>query len=146
MVELCNILGISVNELLSGKEIKSENEFKTEAEKNLLFSLKERQSNKKKIILAIIVSIMFSLGSIPLIVLASMELINNIAIKTLLTVIAFVIIVLGIIVCCALDIEISYYECPNCHHLFIPNAKEYVKGMHTITKRRLKCPNCGQIK
>lgn len=33
MVELCNILGISVNELLSGKEIKNENEFKTEAEK-----------------------------------------------------------------------------------------------------------------
>lgn len=45
-----------------------------------------------------------------------------------------------------LDIEMSYYECPNCHHLFIPNAKEYVKGMHTITKRRLKCPNYGQIK
>ena len=43
-----------------------------------------------------------------------MELINNIAIKTLLIVIAFVIIVLGIIVCCALDIETGYYECPNC--------------------------------
>lgn len=73
-----------------------------------------------------------------------MELINNIALKTILIVIAFVIIVLGIIVCCALDIEMSYYECPNCHHLFIPNAKEYVRGMHTITKRRLKCPNCDK--
>lgn len=52
-----------------------------------------------------------------------MELINNIALKTILIVIAFVIIVLGIIVCCALDIEMSYYECPNCHHLFIQTLK-----------------------
>ena len=29
--------------------------------------------------------------------------------------------------------------------LFVPTMGAYVKGYHTLTKRRLKCPHCGKV-
>ena len=43
-----------------------------------------------------------------------------------------------------LEAKAGYYECPACKSLFVPAMGDYVKGYHTLTKRRLKCPSCGR--
>ena len=43
-----------------------------------------------------------------------------------------------------LDVKAGYYECPSCHAVFVPTMAQYVKGLHTLTRRRLTCPDCGK--
>ena len=43
-----------------------------------------------------------------------------------------------------LDVKAGYYECPSCHAVFVPTMAQYVKGLHTLTRRRLTCPGCGR--
>ena len=37
-------------------------------------------------------------------------------------------------------------KCPVCGERFVPGMWDYVMGAHTITKRRLRCPQCGAKK
>ena len=55
MLPLCNELGITVNELLSGCRIEG-NDYQQKAEENLLAAIKEKKENKKKIILEVIIA------------------------------------------------------------------------------------------
>ena len=48
MIPLCEILGVSVNELLSGEKLKEAN-YKEKADENVLALLNQRQEAKKKI-------------------------------------------------------------------------------------------------
>ena len=41
-----------------------------------------------------------------------------------------------------LEAKAGYYECPHCKALFVPTMGEYVKGYHTLTKRKLTCQEC----
>ncbi|MDY4105439.1 MAG: transcriptional regulator, partial [Oscillospiraceae bacterium] len=43
-----------------------------------------------------------------------------------------------------LDVKAGYFECPYCKTLFVPTTGDYMKGYHTIMKRRLTCPDCGK--
>lgn len=63
MIELCNVLGISVNELLSGERLNEEN-YKEKANENIVSMIKvadENRKNKNKVILVftIIIFILF---------------------------------------------------------------------------------------
>ena len=35
------------------------------------------------------------------------------------------------------------YMCPHCNKVFSPSARENLFAMHTPTKRKLRCPDCG---
>ena len=54
--------------------------------------------------------------------------------------------ILGLCVAVVLDRETGTYECPECHAKFTPDMKSYIMGVHTLTKRKLKCPECGKTK
>ena len=43
-----------------------------------------------------------------------------------------------------LDAGAGWYQCPGCGALFVPTMAEYVKGYHTLTRRKLTCPECGR--
>ena len=51
---------------------------------------------------------------------------------------------LGIGAAARLEVKAGYYECPHCGALFVPTMADYVKGLHTLTRRRLTCPACGK--
>ena len=57
MLELCEILGITVNELLSGEEISTEG-FEKKADENLIVWKRKDENNMAK---NVIVSILFSI-------------------------------------------------------------------------------------
>ena len=64
--------------------------------------------------------------------------------KLVLVGISLAVLFAGIFVCTHLDIDSSIYECKHCHARFTPTVGAYLIGMHTITKRHLKCPECGK--
>ncbi|MBQ7346331.1 MAG: helix-turn-helix transcriptional regulator [Clostridia bacterium] len=142
LLPLCNLLGISVNELLSGERL-DEKQYYKRAEENIMNLMKEKEEAKKKIILTVLTIIPCILAGVTIILLAGLvEL--SVWVRILLIGIAFVVIASGLTVACILDREAGVYECKHCGERFVPDMKGYIMGAHTLTLRKLKCPKCGQ--
>ena len=144
LLPLCNELEITVNELLSGERV-SEEDYRKKAEKNMVNLVREAQESKKKIILSVMVAGLTIIAAVPLFLLSGL-LAMEIWTRILLIVIGVVVIFGGVAIACVLDREAGAYECPDCNNRFVPDMKSYIMGPHTITKRKLVCPNCGAHK
>lgn len=141
MLPLCEVLGINVNELLTGEKIPIA-EYKEKAEENMTNLVQEAQESRKKIILSEVVGLLSALSAVPLVVVSEMfEM--HIAARIALVAIAVTVLVIGIAVAYILNREAGAFECSKCHTRFVPTMSEYVKSSHIITRRKLKCPNCG---
>ena len=141
MLELCDILGISVNELLSGEKSNMENN--NQKNEQLLLDMAKELEKKNKTIWSSMWAIM---------------LVSMVALVAGIFVAAFLIpqgpwqliTILGICVafmipCCfALKLEISVgaYKCPNCGYEIVPTYKEVMRSMHRGFTRYLMCPEC----
>lgn len=143
MIPLCDSLHISVNELLSGERL-IDSEYKNKAEENMMNLMMERAESRKKIILSAVVCFLTLLSGVTMFVLSgAIEMGTGLRILLILT--GLTVVFGGIGVAAALDITAGTYECPNCRTRFVPTMAAYIAGPHTITKRKLKCPNCGKI-
>ena len=141
LLPLCNELEITVNELLSGERV-SEEDYQKKAEENMVNLVKEAQENRKKIILSAMVALLTSIAAIPLFVLSGVLAMES-WMRLFLIIWGLCILVIGIVIACVLDRDAGAFECPECKTRFIPTMKDYVMGPHTLTKRKLVCPNCG---
>ena len=144
LLPLCNELEITVNELLSGERV-SEEDYQKKAEENMVNLVKEAQENRKKIILSAMVALLTSIAAIPLFVLSGVLAMES-WMRLFLIIWGLCILVIGIVIACVLDRDAGAFECPECKTRFIPTMKDYVMGPHTLTKRKLVCPNCGAHK
>lgn len=141
MMPLCDSLHINVNELLSGERLTG-SKYKRKAEENMMDLIEEREESKKKITLSVIICSLTILSGVTLFVLSG-ALEMEAWLRILLIVIGLTVVLGGIGVAIALDVTAGTYECPSCGTRFVPAAAAYIAGPHTITKRKLKCPNCG---
>lgn len=144
LLPLCQELGVTVNELLSGERVSPE-DYQKKAEENMMNLVKEAQENRKKIILSALVAVLAIVAAVPLVVVAG-ALEMEAWLRCLLIGIALVVVVLGIAIACILDRDAGAFECPACHERFVPEMSAYIMGPHTITKRKLRCPKCGAVK
>ena len=141
MLDLCQELGITVNELLSGEVIKMEN-YPEKAEQNLLEMVKkEEEQNKKMMFYENVIGLMASASFIILIFVLSYAVESNI-IRILLFIIAFVILIVGVSIALKIETEEGYYECKHCHNRYVPTYKQVYFAMHYGKTRYLKCPKC----
>ncbi len=142
MIPLCEILSISVNELLSGERI-HDSKYKEKAEMILVDLMKEKEESKKNILLSLISCFICILGGCTIIALAgSFEM--QTWLRILLIVIAIIIMAGGIFIAAVLDMKSGTYECRKCGKRFVPSAGAYIAGPHSLTTRYLKCPHCGE--
>ena len=137
---LCSALDISASELLLGERM-SDGEYKEKAEEIAMDLVQEKKENKKKVVLSIITLFMTILSGITIIMCAA-HLEMDTVFRIILIAIAMVVMICGCLVCAFLEWNAGTFECPHCHHRFVPTAREYVKGLHSITRRWLECPEC----
>lgn len=142
MLPLCEILNITVNELLTGKRLSSE-EYQKNAEDNIVNLMKKMSETKFRMIVEVCVLFLTLFASITLIMVASYVSLTT-AWRISLTAIGLVIIAIGIFICAILEMREAVFECKKCGAKFIPTKTAYIMGIHTITRRHLKCPKCGQ--
>lgn len=142
MLPLCEALQITVNDLLSGEKI-SENNYQKKAEENMMSLMQENQENKKHLALSVICGVITVIAVCALVVIAAYMPIPTAA-RVALIVLAVATGAAGVGAAAVLDVKAGYYECPHCKALFVPSTRDYVKGYHTLTKRRLTCPECGK--
>jgi transcriptional regulator with XRE-family HTH domain len=142
MMPLCEILHISVNELLTGKRLQS-SEYQRNAEDNLMKLINEREHAKRSLWLGIVAVVSTFLAGFTLIMVSGYLEMEDWQ-RIVLVVIAFIAIVAGITVAVVLEVHSGAFECPKCGKRFMPKMGAYIAGIHTATRRHLKCPHCGE--
>ena len=142
MLPLCDVLHITVNELLTGEKV-SDDDYRKKAEENMMNLIKENEENKKRMGLSMICGVITIIAVCSLIVIASYIEMHT-ALRIILIVFSVAVAAVGIGAAAVLEVKAGYYECPHCKALFVPEMSEYVKGYHTLTKRRLTCHECGK--
>lgn len=142
MLPLCEILSISVNELLSGEKL-DEKQYHSRAEENIMSLMTEKKRARRNIAVAIITIVISLIACIAIAFIVEnfeMELWAEILIMAG----AVAVLIAGALVACVIDNDVGKFVCPHCGEKFVPTLTSYVFGYHGITWRRLKCPNCGK--
>ena len=143
MLELCDILGISVNELLSGEKISMENN--NQKNEQLLLEMAKELENKNKTIWSSMWAIMIiSITALIAGIFIAAFLIPQ-GVWQLVTILGVCIVFL--IPCfyaLKLEVSVGAYKCKNCGCEIVPTYKEAMNAMHMGFTRYLKCPNCNK--
>lgn len=141
MLELCEILGITVNELLSGEKIDAENKDK-KLDENLINQKKQIEILNKQAIRAEYIISFF----LACLILAVACITKNIEMSTIALVIIWSVVVISfvftVIFSLKLELDAGCYECGKCGNLHKSTFKDVFFSMHMGTTRYLKCPKC----
>ena len=143
MLELCDILSISVNELLSGEKINMENS--NQKNEQLLLDMAKELEKKNKTIWSSMWAIMtVSMTALIAGIFIAVFLIPE-GIWQLITILGICIVFL--IACfyaVKLEVSVGAYKCKNCGYEIVPTYKEAMMAVHTGFTRRLMCPKCNK--
>lgn len=143
MLELCDILGISVNDLLSGEVVTMDN-YNKELENKLIEMVKQKEESDKKLL-----ALEWVIGAMSLVVLLVPVFIASLLPmedKTRLIIVfsGFVPAVIGFGVALKIEQVAGYYECKECGHRYVPTFKAVNAAMHMGRKRYMRCPKCNK--
>ena len=141
MLELCDILCISVNDLLSGEKINMEN---NNNEQLLLNMAKELEKKNKTIWNA-----MWTIMTVSIIgLIGGLAIIKFFVPEGPWMLVAILTLCLVFLIPCfyALKLEVSVgaYKCKNCGYEIVPTYMQALNAMHRGTTRYLKCPKCNK--
>ena len=143
MLDLCKILEISVNELLTGEKIPMENNTEI-MEKNLIemAALNERTNkmliHTEYILIALMVFIVIA-GA-----LVSSYLVSESWLRAVIMGICFLLIFVIAPFCWRIETKTGYYQCGKCGHKYIPSYKASIWSPHMVLNKYMKCPECGK--
>ena len=143
MMPLCEVLGITVNELLSGEKI-SADKYVDKAEEHL-YELQTLKANADRRLL----SIEIVLGTLSVIILLSLTMIASYLqmedwLRIVIIVFAFAVSITGVGFALKIEQVAGYYVCAKCGHKHVPTFKQVFLAMHCGRTRYMKCPNCKQ--
>lgn len=143
MLELCEVLKINVNELLSGERLDAD-QYKAMAEAHLFeMHSKEEATNKKLLSLEVIIGYVCSITFFIMIFAASFA-VTVTGWRIILIVAGAILFTIGMIACLKLEHDAGYYECPECGTRYVPTMKAVVFSPHIGRNRKMKCPYCGK--
>ena len=139
MMPLCEVLGINVNELLTGERIPDES-YKEKAEETMMDLMRNKKGRGK--IIALIVLIMLLMLA-PMIIVA--VLIEMYDLPEKLEIITLIPAIIGAVVIIFVDCSVGYYQCEECGEKFVPKfGANYFFAFHKPDSRKIRCPKCGK--
>ena len=139
--KLCEIFGVTINELLSGERIASEHYVGRAEEK--IMELQKAKEDRDRCLLSMEIVI----GVLSIILLLSLTAVAafvEMALWARILIIVFVLVVSLIGISFALKIEqiAGYYVCKNCGNKHVPSYWQVFFAPHVNRTRKLKCPHC----
>ena len=143
MLKLCDILCISVNELLSGEKINMENN--NQKNEQLLLDMAKELEKKNKIIWSsmwtiMTVSIIGLIGGLAIIAFFVPE-----GPWMLVAILALcVVFMIPCFYALKLEVSVGAYKCQNCGYEIVPTYKEVMMAKHRGFTRHLLCPKCNK--
>ena len=143
LLKMCEIFGVSLNEILSGEKIVMENN--NQKNEQLLLAMTQELELKNKIIwksmwVIMIVSMTALFGGVCI----SAFLIPK-GIWQLVSILTLcVVFLIPCLYALKLEVSVGSYKCKKCGCEIVPTYKEALSAMHMGTTRYLKCPNCSK--
>ena len=143
MLDLCEILNINVNELLSGEKIIMESSY--QKNEQLLLEMAKELEKKNKVIwnamwAIMTVSIIGLIGGLAIIAFFMPEgpwmLVAILALCAVFLIPCFYAL--------KLEVSVGAYKCKNCGSEIVPTYSQALHAMHLGTTRYLKCPKCNK--
>lgn len=143
MLELCDLLKINVNELLSGERIMAES-YDKRVEENLVAMSKEIEEKNRQLLAAEIwiggpATIA---GLLMCFVAAYVEM--PVPVRVFLIVVALVMILVVAFIAVGIEQKAGYYECQICHDRHVPTYWQTNLAPHMGRTRYMKCPKCQE--
>ena len=143
MLDLCALLNITVNDLLSGEVVVMKN-YSDELEKTLLEMVKQKEeSDKRLLFIEILVGVLCIIVMLALTAIASLCPMEEWLRITLILIGLF-----PLLVACPFMLKIEqtagFYECKACKHRYVPTYKSVFIAPHINRTRYMKCPECGK--
>ena len=143
MLELCELLNINVNELLSGEKIMTE-AYNKKAEENLLTMKQEvEEKNRQLLNLEFLVGGPATLAGLVLCGVAAYVKMPT-GLRAGLIAFAVVLIVAVAFIAVGIEQKAGYYECQICHDRHVPTYWQTNLAPHIGRTRYMKCPACGK--
>jgi len=143
MLELCEILKISVNDLLCGEKIEMEN--KNPKNEQLLLDLSKELENRNQTIW----TAMWAIMAVSMIALfGGIFLVAFLVPEGVWQVVAILGLCVVFLIPCfyalRLEVSVGAYKCKKCGQEIVPTYSEALWAMHMGFTRHLKCPHCGK--
>ncbi len=143
MLQLCDALKITVNDLLSGEVVTMDN-YNKELENNLLEMVKQKEEADKRLLkLEIVLGI---IAVLPLI--AAIVIVNIVPMEEwkggLLVGLCLLPLLIATPFALKIEQKAGYYVCKKCGHKHIPKYSSVLWAMHVNRTRYMRCPKCSK--
>lgn len=143
MLTLCDILGITVNDLLCGEVVAMEQKGEKTQQLILELARQKEEADKKLLALEILIGI-FSIIILFAFVLPAAYLPMETWLRVVLVVTGFAICMVGIVYALKIEQTAGYYQCAGCGHRHVPSFSSVFWAMHMGRTRYMNCPQCGK--
>ncbi len=144
MLALCEILGITVNDLLSG-EIVTMDHYNEELENNLLEMIKQKEASDKRLLM-----LEWVVGGLSLIILMAPIICGALLpiepewVRIVIVFSGFIPALIGFHFAIKIEQTAGYYECGHCKHKYVPKIQAMYAAPHMGRTRYMRCPECGK--
>ena len=143
MIELCEILGITINDLFCGEVVIMDN-YNKELEKNLLEMVKQKEEADKRLLnMEIVTGVICVVFMLALVVMASYAPLEE-WVRITLIIIGLIPLLIAMPFMLKIEQKAGYYECRECRHRYVPEYNSVFWAMHMGRTRYMKCPKCGK--
>lgn len=143
MLDLCGLLGITVNDLLCGEVVSMEN-YNKELEKNLLEMVRQKEETDRQMLrLEIVIGVLSVIVLLTFVFMAALAPMTE-WMRLVLVAAGFIPCMIGLAYSLRIEQVAGYYECARCHHRYVPDYKSVFWAMHMGRTRYLRCPECHQ--
>ncbi len=148
MLELCGLLKINVNELLSGEHIDMES-YNSKSEELILNLRTENENYAKRLLRTEVYIVVIGIAASLIMTIAGVI----IAVKNgegdplaaVLIVLGCLLVVAAALIGLGIEVKTGYYKCEECGHVYKPSSLLKTSfAMHINTTRYMKCPKCGK--
>lgn len=145
MLELCNVLDITVNDLLNGEAVSAENYTKKMEERLLEVVAEREQTGKRFAWSTLFLYICIAMLYLCVCILSQPELATENVCFTV-SCIAAAVILFSFFIMLKVQQYIGYHRCGNCGHTYVPTVGRLLCSRATKKKfeRKIRCPKCGK--
>lgn len=143
MLQLCELLKITVNDLLSG-EVVSMNNYNQVTEQNLIEMVRQKELADKRLLAMEYVIAIISLAFLLSMIVIAQILITDTRIQYLLIGFGMLQFIIAMLFGLRIEQVAGFYECAKCGHKHIPSYMSVNLAMHFGRTRYMKCPECGK--
>jgi transcriptional regulator with XRE-family HTH domain len=143
MLELCGILKITVNDLLSGEKVNMEN-INQKNEQLLLDMAKELERKNKTIWTSMWAIMIVSITVLFAGIFIAAFLIPEGPLQLVVILAICIVFLIPCFFALKLEVSVGAYKCEECGYEIVPTYSEALWALHRGFTRHLKCPKCNK--